>query len=230
MRTEQKACSVSGLVFVFLIAIHLPAAAEPKGPQSADPEAGGWKLMSQSASLTIHNRPHKEAGIQEVKATGQINAAPDVVRRVFEDTDAYTQFMPYVIESRVVAREGRAVVVYQRLSPPMMKDVDYTMRMRFESYRAEGGGRGQWIRWDAAEDIGVAEKKKVVRLKVNDGYWLLEPTANEGQTRATYWLHSDCGKAMSPALVGIANRTTIPKIFEGVRSQVKREKYSAPNR
>ena len=70
----------------------------------------------------------------------------------------------------------------------------------------------------------------MVRLKVNDGYWLLEPTANEGQTRATYWLHSDCGKAMSPALVGIANRTTIPKIFEGVRSQVKREKYSAPNR
>ena len=230
MRTERKTRPIAGLVIGFLFAVHVPVVAEPKGAQSAAPEAGGWKLVSQSASLTIHNRPHKDAGIQEVKATGLINAAPDLVRRVIEDTDAYPQFMPYVIESRVVAREGRAVVVYQRLSPPMMKDVDYTMRMRFESYQAEGGGRGQWIRWGAAEDSSVPEKKKVVRLKVNDGSWLLEPTANEGQTRATYWLHSDCGKAMSPALTNIANRTTIPKIFEGLRKQVKREKYSAPNR
>ena len=227
MRTARKSLSLASLAIGFLIAIHLPAKSAPK---PSDPDAGGWKLVSQSPSVTIHSRPHNEPGIQEVKATGVIHAAPDVVRRVLEDTDAYPRFMPYVIESRVLARERGAVVVYQRLSPPMMRDVDYTMRMTFESYRDTGGARGQWIRWNAAEDIAVAEKKKVVRLKVNDGYWLLEPTASEGQTRATYWLHSDCGKAMSAALVGIANRTTIPKIFEGLRKQVTLKKYSAPHR
>jgi hypothetical protein len=223
----RKFPSFASVTTGFLLAIHVSAFSAPKPDE---PDAGGWKLVSQSAGVTIHNRPHREPGIQEVKATGVIHAGPDVVRRVLEDTDAYVQFMPHVIESRVVAREHGAVVVYQRLSPPMMRDVDYTMRMTFEMYRADTGGRGHRIRWHAAEDAAVAEKNRVIRLKVNDGYWLLEPTANEGQTRATYWLHSDCGKAISPALTGIATRTTVPKIFDGLRKQVALEKYSAPHR
>ncbi len=228
MRTARNALLGLAFAFAILAGIPIPAASAPKAVTSNNSEGGGWKVVSQSATLTIHNRSHKEPGIQEVKATGIIDAKPAVVRRVLEDTDAYPQFMPYVIESRVIARESGSVVVYQRMSPPLMKDVDYTMRMRFETYRREGGATGQRIRWETANDLQPAENKGVVRLKVNNGSWLLEPTANDGQTRATYWLHSDCGRAMSPALVSIANRTSIPKMFDGVRKQAKLGKYSGP--
>ncbi|MEO6753151.1 MAG: SRPBCC family protein [Chthoniobacteraceae bacterium] len=228
MRTERNALFGLALGFAISAGIFTPAVSAPNAVKSDNSEGGGWKIVSQSATLTIHNRSHREPGIQEVKATGLIDAKPAVVRRVLEDTDAYPQFMPYVIESRLIARESGAVVVYQRMSPPLMKDVDYTMRMRFESYRADGGATGHRVRWDSANDLQPAEKKGVVRLTVNNGSWLLEPTANDGQTRATYWLHSDCGRAMSPALVGIAYRTSIPKMFEGVRKRAKLAKYSAP--
>lgn len=206
-----------------LLAAATLAAIEPAKPPHGD--GGGWTQVSQSEQLTVFNRPRKDSSIQEVKAVGVIEAKPIVVKRVLDDTDEYPRFMPYVIEARVISRSRDMLVGYQRLSPPLVSDRDYTMRVRTET-RQTADGTCYCKRWEAANELGPVEIKGVARVKVNEGYWLLEP-ANGGQyTRATYCLFSDSGGSLPAAILNAANRTAIPKLFDCVRKQAKIEKYS----
>lgn len=197
-------------------------------PASASAEASdGWALVSRSETLTIFKRPRKDSNIHEVKAVGLIEAAPVVIKRVLDDTAEYPHFMPYVIESRVISRDGDSLIGYQRVSPPLISDRDYTMRIRSETKRGANGDTSYCNRWEPANDLGPAEKSGVARVKINEGYWLLEPLAGGARTRATYSLYCDSGGTLPAAIVNTANRTAIPKIFDGVRKQAKLPKYSA---
>ena len=61
----------------------------------------------------------------ESKAIGEISAPAEVVHAVINDMESYASFMPYTAECRVLKREGKRAVVYQRISAPMTSDRDY---------------------------------------------------------------------------------------------------------
>ena len=69
----------------------------------------------------------------------------------------------------------------------------------------------------------------MARVKVNEGYWLLEPVVGQSQTRATYCIYCDSGGKLPSSFVNSANRTAIPKLFNSVRKQAKLPKYSSGN-
>jgi hypothetical protein len=206
-------------VFLF-VQIGVPA------QKSAAGEDDGWKAVSTTPDLTIYTRPHKGSSIKEMKAVGIIDAAPSVVKRVIEDVEEFPHFMPYVIETRTIARTADTRIGYQRISPPLVGDRDYTLRVHFET-KHDGEGRTCYCnRWEAANELGPPEKKGVTRVKVNDGYWLLEPTGDGSRTRATYCIYSESCGSLPAMLANLANKTAAPKLFEAIRKQVKLEKYS----
>ncbi|MGB8166109.1 MAG: START domain-containing protein [Chthoniobacteraceae bacterium] len=186
-----------------------------------------WSPVSQAADLTVYERARKDSDLREFKAVGIIAMPPEVVRRVLDDVDEYPRFMPYVTESRVLSRDGNSRVSYQRVSPPIVGDRDYTIRVRFETRRMAGGGACFCNRWQTANDLGPAAKAGVVRVKVTEGSWLLEPTTDGRQTRATYCIFSDSGGSLPPYIANAASKTAIPKLFAAVRKQAELEKYSA---
>lgn len=188
----------------------------------------GWTVVARDGDLTIYSRPRKNSSILEVKGVGQINAPSTSVKRVIDDTTEYPKFMPYVVETKTISRIGDTQRVgYQRLSPPFVGDRDYTVRIRCEAKPCPTtGGTIYCNRWEAANDLGPAEKKGVTRVKITEGSWLLEPTA-DGQTRATYTIYSDSGGGIPTMILNTANKTAIPKLFEAIRKQVKLPKYSA---
>ena len=65
-------------------------------------------------------------------------------------------------------------------------------------------------------------------MKVTEGSWLLEPTENGRQTRATYSVYSESGGSLPASFVNAASKTAIPKLFEAIRKQVQLGKYSTP--
>ncbi len=83
--------------------------------------------------------------------------------------------------------------------------------------------------WKPANDLGPAEKKGVVRLKVCDGAWLLEPDGPL-KTRATYSVYTDTGGLIPAFIANPASRMGISKLFEAVRKQVKDPKYALRDR
>jgi hypothetical protein len=191
-------------------------------------DGGKWNVASKASDLTVYERLRKGSALREFKAVGLIAMPPEAVRRVLDDVEAYPHFVPYVVEARVISRDAAARVSYQRISLPLVGDRDYTIRVHTETRRTPAGGSSFCNRWQAANELGPAEKAGVTRVKITEGSWLLEPSADGRQTHATYFIYSDSAGSLPSFLVNAASKTAIPKLFEAIRKQAQLGKYSAP--
>jgi len=184
----------------------------------------GWSVTSRSPEITVYERVRKGSALREFKAVGVMAVPPAVIKRVIDDVDQYPRFMPYVIEARVISRDGANLVSYQRISPPFVSDRDYTVRVSCET-RTGAGGTCFCNRWQAANELGPAEKSGVSRVKITEGSWLLEPEDGGRRTRATYHIYSDSGGSLPISITNAASRSAIPKLFESIRKQAQLPKY-----
>jgi Polyketide cyclase / dehydrase and lipid transport len=185
----------------------------------------GWTLTADTKEVIIYSRPHQDSPLKEFKATGPIDAPTCAVHAVIDDFENYPKFMPYTLECRLIKREGDSMIGYQRLSPKICEDRDYTLRVWKKS---SPGPKGLTYlnQWEAANELGPAEQKGVVRVKVCDGTWLLEPDG-PAKTRATYSIYSDTGGVIPAFIANHASLTAIKKLYAAIRKQVKDPKYAA---
>ena len=182
-----------------------------------------WKLAKQSGGVTIYSRPHPGSKLKEFKAVGEIDATTKAVYSVIDDVEAYSSFMPYTTECRVIERKPDSILTYQRLSPKIVSDRDYTIRIEKKSWPAENGF-AYLSEWKPANERGPAEKPGVFRVKLVNGSWLLEPMG-KNKTRATYIVFSDSGITVPVFLANTISETGITKLFVAVRKQAKDPKY-----
>jgi hypothetical protein len=192
----------------------------------AEPEAtpGEWKLVSTNDNIALYRRPHPGPGHYESRAIGEIAASTAVVHAVINDSESYTRFMPYTVECRVLKRDGDSELVYQRISAPLVSDRDYVLRVRTTAKTVEGG-TCYLSRWEAENGFGPAEKRGVVRVKLCEGGWLLEPSGPNA-TRATYSLYTDSGGIIPAFIKNTGSQMAIRKIFTAIRNQVRDPKYA----
>jgi len=208
-----------GLMSVLLAGCPMILPAE----ESTNTEAG-WKLAVHDKDLEIYCRPHPGSALKEFKAIGPIDAPTQLVSAVIDDFQNYPKFMPSVAECQLIKRDGDSIVGYQRLSPKVSADRDYTLRVWKQSWRAPNG-MVFMSRWSPANELGPPETKAVVRVKVCEGKWLFEP---EGltKTRATYHIYTDTGGAIPSFLANRVSLTGIRRLYAAVRTQVKDPKYA----
>jgi len=208
-----------GLMSVFLAGSPTVFAAE----ESTNMDAG-WKLAVRDKDVAIYSRPHPGSPLMEFKAVGPIDAPTHAVSAVIDDFQNYPKFMPSVTECRLIKRDGDSIVGYQRLSPKVCADRDYTLRVWKESWRAPDG-LVFMSHWSPANELGPPEEKGVVRVKLCEGKWLLEP---EGitKTRATYSIYTDTGGFIPSFLANHVSLTGIKRLFAAIRNQVRDPKYA----
>ena len=213
---------------ILLLLVGVPAfclASEPALPFST---SEGWTLSSGSNGITLYSRRRPGSSLKEFKAVGEIDAPARAVHNVIDDLEAYTSFMPFAAECRLIKREADSIITYQRLSPKICSDRDYTLRVRETSW-AGPGGLVYLNRWEPANEFGPAEKKGVVRVKLCEGGWLLEPE-DATKTRATYTVYTDSGGAIPAFIANRASQIAIGRLFVAVRKQVKDPKYNPSER
>ncbi|MEE8410260.1 MAG: START domain-containing protein, partial [Myxococcota bacterium] len=122
-------------------------------------------------------------------------------------------WMPNMAEARILREEGDTRIVYQRVSPPIVDDRDYTLRIvAFEDQ--ETGVFEQ--RLSLANDRGPPPVDGVVRVLVVEGGWLLEPVG-KNKTRILYWLHTDPGGAVPGWAFNVGQQYTLPDQIEALR-------------
>jgi hypothetical protein len=184
-----------------------------------------WTLAKQVNGVAIYSRPHPGSKLKEFKAIGEIDANNKTVHNVIDDVEAYASFMPYTAECRVIARKQDSILTYQRVSPKIVSDRDYTLRIQKKSWPVENG-LAYLSRWEPANEHGPAEKPGVFRVKVCIGSWLLEPLGTN-KTRATYSVFTDSGIVGPTFLANTISATGISKLFAAVRKQAKDPKYQS---
>jgi hypothetical protein len=214
--------SLLALSILFAAAWNVRAGASD-GLAPFDPN-DGWKIAAKVRDVIIYSRSHPGSHLKEFGAVGAIEAPTRAVHAVIDDFENYPNFMPFTIESRLVRHEADSVIGYQRLSPKICADRDYTLRVWNKSWAANDGRifRSQWT---SANEFGPPEKKGVVRVKICNGGWLLEPDGAI-RTRATYSVFTDTGGLIPPFLANYASQNGISRLFEAVRKQVKDPKYA----
>ena len=192
---------------------------------AGEPPKDDWKVAKQTTGIVIYSRVHAGSHLKEFKAIGEIDAPTQAVHRVIDDVEAYPDFMPYTAEARVVGRKYDSILTYQRISPKIVADRDYTIRIDSKSWPA-AGGVAYFTEWQPANEEGPAEKPGVFRVKLVNGSWLLEPNGPD-KTRATYYVFTDSGITVPAFLANTISETGISKLFAAVRQQVKNPKYHA---
>ena len=188
----------------------------------------GWKLATERDGVTIYTRPHSGSPLKEFKAVGEIAAPSRAVCAVIEDVDAYPSFMPYMAECRLLRRESDSLLSYQRISPKICSDRDFTLR----TYKTSWPGVAGLVysnRWEAANALGPPKKPGVVRVEFCQGSWLLEPSG-AAKTRATYSVYTDTGGLIPPFIANHFSQSGIGEIFTAVRKQVQEPKYNAASK
>jgi hypothetical protein len=208
-------------LFAFSPAVGLIA--DPNGSVEAK---DGWTLASSSKEVAIYSRVRTGSPLKEFRAVGQIEAPTRAVHAVIDDIDSYTSFMPYTAECRLIKREKDSIITYQRLNPKICDDRDYTLRISKKSWPV-ADGLVYLNRWEPANELGPPEKKGVVRVKVCEGGWLLEPDGAT-KTRATYSVYTDSGGSIPVFLANRISQTGISRLFAALRKQVKDPKYNTP--
>ena len=213
--------SLSRLLFVLAalsLCANLPAAESEAIP-------GEWKFISNKDGVALYRR--QRTASYESKAIGEIAASTDLVHAVLNDVESYASFMPYTAECRVLKREDNSVVTYQRISAPLTSDRDYTVRVRSSSKEADGG-RSYLSQWETDNALGPPEKSGVVRVKLCEGSWLLEPIGPNA-TRATYMIYTDSGGMIPKFIKETGSQIGIRKLFAAIRRQVRDPKYAKKN-
>jgi hypothetical protein len=212
-------------ILLLLVAVPAFCLASGAAPFST---SNGWTLSSESSGITLYSRLRPSSSLKEFQAVGEIDAPARAVHNVIDDIEAYPSFMPFTAECRLIKRDAGSIITYQRLSPKICSDRDYTLRIRETSW-AGPNGLVYLNRWEPANELGPAEKKGVVRVKLCEGGWLLEPE-NATKTRATYTVYTDTGGAIPAFIANRAGQIAIGRLFAAVRKRVKDPKYSLSER
>ena len=181
-----------------------------------------WKFISNKGGVALYRRQRPASN--ESRAIGEIAASTGLVHAVLDDLESYASFMPYTTECRVLKREGNSVIAYQRISTLLTSDRDYTVRVRSTSKPAEGG-MTYLSQWETANALGPPEQSGVVRVKLCEGNWLLEPLG-PNTTRATYTIYTDSGGMIPAFIKNTGGQIGIRKLFAAIRKQVRDPKYA----
>ena len=202
-----RGCATAGLIVLLWCVIPLGWSLDVQRPGT------GWTEAYRSAELVIFTKDVEKG--RRIVAIAEVDARPEVVFNVVNDFDHYPEFMPYVIESRVLSRNGDSeVVAYNRIAPPFVAERDYPLKFRMTRGSLANGGvfRSEWTASPEAEP----EVEGVVRIRLNDGSWVAEPISGGSRTRLTYTLLTNPGGMIPDFVANMSNTVAIPKLFKAV--------------
>jgi hypothetical protein len=205
------------------VAIAVASFAGADALPAAEPElSSAWTFISNKDGVALYRR--QRPATNESKAIGEIAASTDLVHAVLDDLESYARFMPYTAECRVLKRDANSVIAYQRISAPLTSDRDYTIRVHSSATPADSGTTYR-SRWETEKALGPPEKSGVIRVKLCEGSWLLEPTG-PNTTRATYMIYTDSGGMIPKFIKETGSQVGIRKLFAAIRKQVRDPKYA----
>jgi START domain-containing protein len=186
-------------------------------------EDAGWELVADDDGIKVYARSLANSPVREVRAITEISATPNRVFAMLLDSDRFVEFMPYIVEIRTVARDSSSIwYLYQRISPPLVSDRDYTLR--HQSVEDPQHGRYE-LRWEAANERGPKARDRVVRVEICTGAYVVEGIDGGARSQLTYQLHTDPGGMLPKWLADQANIESVPALLRAVRRRTMDPNY-----
>ncbi len=181
--------------------------------------AEDWEKVS-DGDISIKARPYTAVtGGREVWAEGVLPVSLQDVQSALTDHDNFRNFMPYVTESRLLARGADgARVTYTRLDFPLISDRDYVLRVLDEPVLDTDGKQVAFHQKWTPDNGTLPERAGVVRLRHNQGSWYFTPRA-EGGVHFVYRFIVEPGGSIPGFLAGVGQKDAVMATVRGVEKR-----------
>ena len=188
-----------------------------------------WEQAANTDGVRVFARKRGDGDVREMKAQGLIEAPPAEVWKAVRDYDNYPKTMPYVESGKVLSREGgekgdKVTFLYSLINTPLVDRRDYIIRLVDETdWKASSGVMK--VSWTVVNDMDdkVPVVKDVVRVRINEGYWLLEPRDDGKKTFATYYVYTSPGGSIPNFIINKANSMAVPAVFSAIKKTVSKK-------
>ncbi|RKG63827.1 hypothetical protein D7W79_39815 [Corallococcus exercitus] len=178
-----------------------------------------WETVATTPFL-IKVRPRPGTKAKDIWAEGELKASAAQLQTALEDQESYRLFMPYVKESRVVRpTEDGGRLTYTRLDLPVVSSRDYICHVVTESKVAPDGTGVYQQRWKAEPDAFPA-RRDVVRLRLNEGSWKIEPKGG-GTSWVVYKFTVDPGGSVPGFLASVGQKDAVVDTLRAVEKRAK---------
>jgi len=195
-----------------------------------------------AGEIVFHSQDAPGSSAKEGEATGVVEAPPPKVWGVVTDANNFRQFLPRMVNSRLVGFEELKKILQERPGTPAgVEAILGPEPPDLASFRIPGGKytgyfyghvevpwplRDRWyvvrVLWDesaAARQVYTCSWSLVTgNLREYRGEWRVEPFG-EGRTRLTYRVVTDPGGLAPPFLVEEFSTKTLPQVIAGVRAR-----------
>lgn len=180
-------------------------------------DAGWQKVQRTSDGIEVTARRRPGAQVYEVRASCAVEATPATVFGVAMRRDSYDNSTKHVTEYRVVRRESQDIwYTYERLSFPLIRDRDYTLRYECTP---SGQTNAYRIAWSIANEAGPEPKPHAVRITLADGALEIIPENGGKSSRLICTTILDPGGYVPKWLVNYLNRSTLPDLLRELRAK-----------
>lgn len=178
-----------------------------------------WETVAKTP-FVIKVRPRPGTKAKDIWAEGELKASALRIQTVLEDQGSYRLFMPYVKESRVVRpTDDGGRLTYTRLDLPVVSSRDYICHVVTESKVAPDGTGVYQQRWKAEPDAFPA-RRDVVRLRLNEGSWKVEPRG-ENTSWVVYKFTVDPAGSIPGFLAGMGQKDAVVDTLRAVEKRAQ---------
>lgn len=155
-----------------------------------------WELEKDKNGVQVFTRSKPESLLKEFKGTIKINAGQEVLLSAFKNIENYDQWMPDVVETKVIEMTDNQHQHYVKLDMPWpVTDRDGVYQFTYETTTA-GSTRISVIATPDKEEI----HQKSIRIPYATGLWLLD-YVDDQVTQVTYQMHADPGGSLPAWLI-----------------------------
>lgn len=179
-----------------------------------------WDLIAETAQGRIYHRCVPGSTVPEAMIETQFAAAPSQLRKLVTDYEHFEEFIPNVVESRVLKVSDGYQWVFHRLHfPGPVADRVYVLRSGETRVRnRDNHYRVSWQLVDgqlAAEDVASARVPDAL-----SGFWEIRPAHDSATTAAQYAVHSDPGGFIPGWLVAKMTDRYLQRVIAAIRERL----------
>lgn len=181
-------------------------------------ESDDWEYLRRVGWVELYRKPVAGSQFAALQARTRMEVPAASVFRVISDYDHFTEFVPAVGASRVLAKAGTDTRVYQRLDLPMLfTDRHYVIRVTDSLDTANGRIRVDW-QLDANQTSTLSTTDAVLP-KTFTGFWNLTDTPDGSGCEAVYAIHVDPGGRLPAWLFTRAAERYVTDVVAAVRER-----------
>ena len=184
----------------------------------------GWELVYDEDSIQVHRRSSSTSDVVETLTLSVIDETPERVFSVITAYPQYAEFMPHVIESRIVAQRDQTQTIFQRIRISELLRFIIKDRYHIVSNHLllpQGDANHYRIEWSI--DLPATRALQIdnaIATEINTGYWDLRATDDGTATLVEYYLHTDPGGSIPKTFVNTGTTQSIPAVIHAIRDRL----------